>query len=274
MLSKIINEDLIFINPPVHSKEELFNFLAKKAYKKELIDNIEDFEYGLLDREAQGTTELKPGISIPHAKLDVVREAFVMISILKKPIKFSPGFGKGVELVILIGSPKLDMTYINILAAVARFMDNDNFINEIKKADVPEDVIESINKFSLKRYQDVNNEKRFLVSLTLNVKFSIKKILAIFLELGISQPTLYYGENLSVKENFGIPVFGISTMDLKKSLSESRTIQGTSFDEDIAMKLHETLKNEKIDVTDPGVGSIYSIELKNIIGGYNPNVDF
>ncbi|HOV12951.1 MAG TPA: PTS sugar transporter subunit IIA [Spirochaetota bacterium] len=274
MLSKIISKDLIFINPPISTKEELFGFLSKKAYKKGLVESAEDFEYGLIDREAQGTTELKPGISIPHAKLDVVKEPFVIITILKNPIKFSPGFGKGVELVILIGSPKLDNTYINILASVARIMDNDDFIRDLKKSDVPEDVVAYINKYSLTHIENINEKKRFLVSLTLNIKFSIKKILAIFLELDITQPVLYYGENLSMKENFGIPVFGIATMDVRSSLSESRTIQGFAYESDIAYKLYETLKNESIDITEPGVGTIFSIELGHCIGANNPNVDF
>ncbi len=274
MLSKIIQKDLIFINPPVSTKEELFSFLSKKACKKGLVESAEDFEYGLIDREAQGTTELKPGISIPHAKLDIVKEPFVIIATLKKPVKFSPGFGKGVELVILIGSPKLDNTYINILASVARLMDNDDFISELKRSDVAEDIIACINNYCVKMVTRGEEKKRFLVSLSLNLKFSLKKILAIFLELDISQPVLYFGENLPMKENFGIPVFGMSTMDMRNFLSETRTIQGISFDKDIVYKLYDSLKNEKIDVALPGAGVVYALELNNCIGGVNPDVDF
>ena len=77
-----------------------------------------------------------------------------------------------------------------------------------------------------------------------------------------------------MKENFGIPVFGMATMDVRNSLSETKTIQGISYDRDIVSKLYESLKSEKIDVAEPGVGVIYSTELNHCIGGVNPDVDF
>ncbi|OHD76894.1 MAG: hypothetical protein A2355_12080 [Spirochaetes bacterium RIFOXYB1_FULL_32_8] len=102
----------------------------------------------------------------------------------------------------------------------------------------------------------------------------MKTILAIFLEHGISQPTLYFGENLSLKENFGIPIFGISTLDVKSSYSETRTIQGITDDKEAVIKLYKALKKEKIDVDKPGVGYLCSMVLNYCFGGVNPEIDF
>jgi len=274
MILKILNKDLVFVNPSVNTKEELFDFFAQKAFKKGLIENIEDFEYGLNDREAQGTTELKPGIAIPHAKLDIVKEPFLIITTFKKPLKFNPGFGKGVEIVILIGSPKMDNTYINILASLARLLDKENFIKELKNADVPEDIIMAINKYSITDPTFDKGTPKYLVSLSLNIKFSLKTVLAVFLESGIQQPTLYYGENLSMKESFGIPIFRIASMDVQSAITETKIIQGITEDKSAVINLYKSLKNEGINIDLPGTGALYSIELNYCFGGINPDIDF
>jgi PTS system fructose-specific IIA component len=274
MILKIIDKDLIFVNPPVNTKEELFDFFAQKAFKKGLIESMEDFEYGLNDREAQGTTELKPGIAIPHAKLDVVKEPFIIICTFNKPLKFTPRYGKGVEIVILIGSPKLDNTYINILASLARLLDKEEFIKELKNADVPEDIIHAIRNFSITDSSMDKGKSKYLVSLSLNIKFSLKTILAIILESGIQQPVLFSGENLSMKESFGIPIFRIASLDINSSLTETKIIQGITDDRESVINLYKALKNEDINLDLPGVGTLYSLELDYCFGGINPDIDF
>jgi fructose-specific phosphotransferase system IIA component len=274
MLLKLIDEDLIFVNPQVNTKEELFSFFAEKAFKKGLTENVEDFEYGLLDREAQGNTELKPGIAIPHAKLDMVKEPFIIICIFKNPLKYTPGFGRGVNIVILIGSPKMDNTYINILASLARLLEKEEFITELKRSDVPEDVLHSIKKFTMTDSTMDRGKSRYLVTLYLNIKFSLKMILGLLLEAGIQQPTMFYGENLSMKESFGIPIFRISSMDVKNTFSETKMIQGITDSKEAVIRIYNSLKNEGINIDLPGVGSLYSIELDYCFGGNNPDIDF
>jgi mannitol/fructose-specific phosphotransferase system IIA component (Ntr-type) len=274
MILKLIDKDLVFINPPVKSKEDLFEFFADRAFKKGLVESAEEFGYGLVDREAQGSTELKPGIAIPHAKLDVVKQPFLIIATFKTPIRFSPGFGKGVEIIILIGSPKMDNTYINILASVARLMDKENFIKDIKGANVPEDIILAIKKYSIADASYEKGKTRYLLSLTLNNKFSIKSVLGLLLEVGIQQPYMFSGENLAIKESFGIPIFRISSIDLKSTVKDSKIIHGITEDKEASIKLYNALKTEGINLDDPGVGSLFLMKLENCFGGINPDIDF
>ena len=174
MLLKFIQKDSILINSSIKTRHELFDFLSKKAFKKGYIQNIEEFYNGLIKRESQGSTELKPGIAIPHFKSDVVNEIFVMIAIFKKPIKFSTGFGKGVEVVFLIGAPKMENKYINVLGAIARLIDKLDFINDLKKANVVEDVIHAIKKYSISEQTLEKGKTNYLITLSLNIKFAQK----------------------------------------------------------------------------------------------------
>ncbi|MCG8572214.1 MAG: PTS sugar transporter subunit IIA [Spirochaetes bacterium] len=274
MLANFLLKDCVFINPSVKSRDELFDFFAKRAFKKGLVESAESFYKGLVDREGQGTTELKPGIAIPHAKLDNVKEIFVMIAVFKKPIKFSTGFGKGVDIIFLIGAPQMDNRYIKVLGSIARLIEKDEFNSLLRDADVIEDIFFALNKFAVRDVQQEEGIQRYLLSLSLNVKFPLKSIMAMFLELGINQPTLTVGENLSVKSNFGFPTFGMSMMDMGGTLSENKTITGITDDKDAPGKLYNLLKEEGIDVNEPGIGSIYALEIKNCFGGINAEIDF
>lgn len=275
MLSKFIHNDLIFIGPSIKSTDELFDFIAKKAVKKGFIERGEVLKKGLVDREAQGTTELKPGIAIPHAKLETIKDIFVMIFILKDPIKFSPGIGKGVGLFFMIGAPKMDNRYINVLGSIARLIETPDFISELHQAGVVEDVIFSLKNHSVMGNQNLEEGKnRYLVTLSLNVKFSISSLLAMFLEVGIYQPILYEGENLSVKRSFGLSTFGVSILDVKGTMANNKTIQGIADDKESIKKLYKLLCDEGIDLEEKGAGSLHLVELQHCFGGHNIDIDF
>lgn len=274
MLAKFLHKDCIFINPSVKNRDELFSFFAKRAAKKKLVVDGDEFAKALTDREAQGTTELKPGIAIPHAKMDNINEIFVMVAIFTKPLKFSSGFGKGVEVVFLIGAPKMDNRYIKVLGSIARLIEKDSFVNLAKKANVTEDVLFAIKENSVTEAKSEEGANKHQIVLSLNIKFSMKQVLAMFLELGISQPMLYKGEDLSGKSNFGFPSFGMAIMEMRGKTSENNTIVGISDDKEAAGKLYNLLKNEGIDITVPGAGVLYSVEINHCFGGVDVEVDF
>lgn len=275
MLSQFIQKDFVFIGPSIKTRDELFDFIAKKAAKKGFIEKAEVLKKGLDDREAQGTTELKPGIAIPHAKLDAIKDIFVMIFILKEPIKFSPGFGKGARIFFMIGAPRMDNRYINVLGAIARLIETEVFIEELEKAEVVEDVFFALKSHSAMGGQSLEEGRtRYLVTLSLNVKFSISSLLTMFLEVGIYQPILYEGENLSVKRSFGLSTFGVSLLDVKGTMANNKTIQGITDDKDSVKKLYKLLRDEGIDIEEKGAGSLHLVELQHCFGGHNIEIDF
>jgi mannitol/fructose-specific phosphotransferase system IIA component (Ntr-type) len=274
VLNKFIKMDYIFLNPAVKTRDELFELLSKKAFKSGLIKEADSFKKGLVAREEQGSTELKPGIAIPHVKSDIVNQIFVMLVIAKKGIKFSPGLNKGAQIIFLIGAPKMENKYINVLGAIARFIEKENVVEELKKADVKDDIIFLLKKHSISPAALARGKTKYLITLSLNVDFSLKPILAMFLELGIQQPILFEGENLSTKNQFGLSFFGFSAVDVKTPLTKNRTIQGICDDKEAVIKLHQLLKEEGIDLDTPGVGALFSRELQNSFGGINPELDF
>ena len=274
MIQKFLAKDCIFIHSAISSRNELFNAASTKAEKKGWIENSDVFNQGLVDREELGTTEMKPGIAIPHVKLESVRQIFIMLFIMKTPIKFSPGLGKGVDFFIVIGAPKDDPVYISVLASIARLLEKEDFVKSIRKAHVIEDILHAINKYSIDEKSLETGKTRYLITLILHVKFPAKTIHAFFLELGVQQAVLYNTENLTASKQFSLPFLGISAIDLKGNLKNSMIFQGISDDIDVVPKLNQHLKNEGIDLAKPGIGALFSIELHHCFGGINAEIDF
>lgn len=275
MLTNYIYKDLIIMNQSFKDKEELFRFASQKAYKKGFIDDEDLFYKGLVDREAQGSTELKPGIAIPHAKIETVKEIFVILFFLKDPVKFKSGFGKGVTSVFLIGAPPNDQKYMSVLGTVARIIEKDENIEAFHQANVVDDIIYQVKKSSIAQQDVTNNKPKSMLILSLNVKFSTKKLNTIFLELGVSQPIMYQGDNISIKNNFGFSTFGMSSfIDYKGTLTDNKTYIGITDDAAAASKLYSILKDDDVDVNEPGVGTIMSVKLDNYFGGIDVDFDF
>ncbi|HPO49678.1 MAG TPA: PTS sugar transporter subunit IIA [Spirochaetota bacterium] len=273
MLNNVIEKDLIFINPAIKNKEELFSFISQKAEKKGLVSSSKEFQDGLFERENQVTTELKPGIAIPHAKIEGVKKIFCSLMISKKGIKFSGGFSKGAEIIFIIGSPLNDPNYLKVLGAIARLLDKEEFINDLKKSEVVDDVLKAIQKHGGTKKEEEGKTK-YLVSLSINVNYSIKSLSALFLEVGIRQPILYTGEYIYAKMNFGLPMIGFAGMGVKGQMTDNKTIQGICDDVESVSKLNSLLKDVGIDLSKPGVGSLYSVELHNFYGGADIDLDF
>lgn len=273
MIQKYLTKDYIFLNSAISSRDELFLFAARKAEKKSWIESEDIFYKGLVDREEQGSTEMKSGIAIPHAKLESVRKIFIMFFVLKTPIKFSPGLGKGVDFFIIIGAPKDDPVYINVLASIARLLEKEDFIKSIRNAHVVEDILHAIDKYSIDEKSLEPGKTRYLITLILHVKFPAKTIHTFFLELGVQQAVLFNTENLTASKQFGLPFLGISAIDLKGNMKNSMIIQGISDDKDVVPKLNQFLKNEGIDLAKPGIGALYSMELHHCFGGINAEID-
>lgn len=276
MLLSFLKENNIFINPKVSNKQELFQFAGNKAAKYNLIEDEKQFINGLTERENQASTELKPGIAIPHTRLESIKELFVMVFVFNKSkLKYSSGFSKGIQIVFLIGSPINDDNHLKVLGSIARLIGKNIFIDELLKANVPDDVILCIKKHSITKHSLVKGQKKFLVTLSLNKPLSNKILSAIFLELGIRQTVQYKGEILSMLATTGLNITSfLSGSNIGAPLTSNRLIMGICDDENNINKLYKMLLDEGIDINEPGAGSLYSIELNNFFGGTDIEIDF
>jgi len=82
----LFEDDLIFINLPEMSKEELIKHLSNKLIEKNIVE--EGFIQSALERESLTSTAIGRGTAIPHGEKEYVNESKVILATLEKPIKW------------------------------------------------------------------------------------------------------------------------------------------------------------------------------------------
>jgi mannitol/fructose-specific phosphotransferase system IIA component (Ntr-type) len=273
MFRKLLKRELTFPKVKVKNRDELFEEFAERAEKLDLVTSSDEFLKALREREEQGSTEIAPGIAMPHAKSDLVKKPFIMVATSKKGIKYH-GFSK-VNLVFCLAAPKDDPVYLTLMAKSARLLKKKEFVDEISRSDVPEDVLNAI--FSYEERSEATPEKgrenMHLIFLVLNDEEEMDMVLSLFLETGIKNPTILDSSYLIEKIQTEIPLFSVFAMGKRKNFA-SKTVFGVSDDPLSGSRLNSLLKQEGIDLWEPGKGMLFSLPLASVFGGVDPEVEF
>ncbi len=86
-LGKILDEEVIFLNETITSKEQCIRKITKALLQADLV--TESFEQAIWDREKLGATDLPTGVAIPHPAPSTVKESKLVIMTVAKPIRWN-----------------------------------------------------------------------------------------------------------------------------------------------------------------------------------------
>lgn len=120
-LENIININLINLNLKAESKEEVIDYMCKKLYDLECIDNLENFKLSVYEREKIGETGMGNKIAIPHGLSSHVIKPSVVIAKTTKPITWESLDNQPVELIFLLAAPtgEAQKNHLQMLAQLA-----------------------------------------------------------------------------------------------------------------------------------------------------------
>lgn len=151
-LFEIISPDSIVIRSHFINASEAIEVLTNTLCSLGKINNKGQFIDSVFAREAQGPTALGEGLAVPHGKSDAVIEPCVAVAILDKPLKWVGIEGEeDVEIIVLLGIPTVhqgDM-HILLLSELTSLLIDDDFREEIKKANTPQELLEKIKTASI-----------------------------------------------------------------------------------------------------------------------------
>lgn len=273
MLKVYLNRNLVFINPPVTNRDELFTFFSEKAKKEGYVQNAEEFCKALHNRENKALNIFNQNVALPHSRSKEVGHQFVGICIFTQGLNYTKDKSdQKINIVFCVGSTKSEPSYLAVFADITRLLRKKEFKEELIKANVPEDVFLTVSKHSIQEIAiESKHRKRYQVVLILNRPIDDEILSTILLESGMRSLTEIASENLLNKSFKKIPFlgsyFGSANFD-------SRIIIGISADEEIANKLFLLLKSENIDLDEPGTGSLYMVELLTSFGAIDECIDF
>ncbi|MFC1888082.1 PTS sugar transporter subunit IIA, partial [Candidatus Cloacimonadota bacterium] len=190
MWKKIIDKNLIKIDPEVKNKEELFEGLVNLAYNNDYILNRKQFLESLKEREEVSNTELSPGVAFPHARSEAVAKLFLSIVISKVGIDYdNPEMGPA-KIIFFFGCAPGDVKkYLQLLAKSSRLLRKKEVTDKFLLCRNADDVVDVLIEYSDDE-EDEQPEDNYLMLLTLNQVKDLSEVMSTLVEAGITNASI------------------------------------------------------------------------------------
>ena len=125
----MINEKNIFLNLDATNKQEILEFISKKAVELGISDNQEGVLTDLNKREGEYPTGLQDGFAIPHAKSQYVKTPTILFLKLNNPIEWGTMDDSSVKYIFSLLVPKEneDNIHLQMISKLAVCLLEDDF---------------------------------------------------------------------------------------------------------------------------------------------------
>ncbi len=146
-LNKFFSEDSILMNCQSRSKKNVLELISQIA--SGISETSEDIIFQkLYEREKLGTTAFGNGIAIPHARIDNLSEAKIIILMLETAIDFDSSDGKKVDLIFSLLAPNnKNEIHIKILSKIAEMLDDEDYREKIRNCSNKTEIKSVINSY-------------------------------------------------------------------------------------------------------------------------------
>ena len=146
-LNNFFSEESIIMNCQSKSKKNVLELISKIASSVSATNEGIIFEK-LYEREKLGTTAFGNGIAIPHARIDNLSEAKIIILKLETAIDFNSSDGEKVDLIISLLAPNNENEmHIKILSKIAEMLDDKIFREKIRNCSNKLEIKSVINSY-------------------------------------------------------------------------------------------------------------------------------
>ena len=140
-ITNFLTEDSIIMDCDSKSQKNTLEVLSNKMAELTSTNKDEIFQK-LYEREKLGTTAFGNGIAIPHARIEGILNAKIIILKLTEAIDFNSIDGNKVDIVISLFVPNdNNEMHVELLSSIASLLDNQVFREKIRTANTASDVM-------------------------------------------------------------------------------------------------------------------------------------
>jgi excisionase family DNA binding protein len=142
-LSRLFNENLIFLRGELESRDDILRFVSECLYERGLIEDSSLYYSRLIDRENLVSTGVGHGIALPHLRNpDENKSCAPVICFYRSEmgINWNSHDKKDVDLVFLIHSGS-DIVHLRMLAKLNKFLNKADSLKILKNCKSSEEVI-------------------------------------------------------------------------------------------------------------------------------------
>ena len=140
-ITNFLTEESIIMDCDSKSQKNTLEVLSNKMAELTSTNKDEIFQK-LYEREKLGTTAFGNGIAIPHARVEGIQNAKIIILKLTEAIDFNSIDGNKVDIIMSLFVPNdNNKMHVELLSSIASLLDNQVFREKIRTANTASDVM-------------------------------------------------------------------------------------------------------------------------------------
>ena len=140
-ITNFLTEDSIIMDCDSKSQKNTLEVISNKMAELTSTNKDEIFQK-LYEREKLGTTAFGNGIAIPHARIEGIQNAKIIILKLTEAIDFNSIDGNKVDIIMSLFVPNdNNKMHVELLSSIASLLDNQVFREKIRTANTASDVM-------------------------------------------------------------------------------------------------------------------------------------
>lgn len=149
-ISEVLREEMTVLDKDTFAdKEELFDFMSCRFADSGIVTDAEKFKKALYTREEEGSTYIGQMLALPHGICDEVVTPGVGFCRVKTPFTYKShgeeGEVKYIFMMAIVGEDG-QMQHLKILAALARLLAHEEFLEELEHVQNYKELIDAIKK--------------------------------------------------------------------------------------------------------------------------------
>lgn len=144
-ITELFTAQSIALDEALQTQEQILSRLVELQATHGNITDKDAYKKALYAREAEGSTYVDNGITVPHAKTDVVTRPSLAALRLAKPVQYNAEDDGTTDLLFAIAAPENGSLHVDMLARMMQMLMNEDFVAKLKAAKTPAEFLDCID---------------------------------------------------------------------------------------------------------------------------------
>lgn len=146
-ISQYLTPESVAVGLDAADKDAFIKKVVRLLEGRPQVQDLEEVERSVLEREWLMSTGVGKGLALPHAKTKAVSGTVAALAVTKAPVPWESIDGESVRLVfLLVGVPDAKSEHVKILSRISRIMNRDAVRKQLAEASSSEELLATLKK--------------------------------------------------------------------------------------------------------------------------------
>ena len=152
-ITELFTAKSIELDSAASNRDEILSRLVELQATHGNITDTEAYKKALYAREDEASTYVDNGITVPHAKTNVVTRPSLAALRLSTPVQYNAEDDGKTDLLFAIAAPENGSLHVDMLARMMQMLMNEDFVEKLKAARTPAEFLDPVSYTHLDVYK-------------------------------------------------------------------------------------------------------------------------